>query len=88
MKTNTKQNSSIHTTPNGWLALTSEIKGGKEWEIVTHTYSKGKGYRTILLPMFEGGEISVLMNTKKKATEEGLKEQHVMALILFDGQIK
>ena len=83
---------------NGWIAETTEKKGGQDWQITTMKRYNGKitscaqagkagngeGVRTFSFALFGGDKNVTLITKTGKATEKAIREQHAKALILFD----
>ena len=83
---------------NGWIAETTEQKGGKDWQITTMKRFNGKitscaqagkagngeEVRTFSFALFGGDKNVTLISETGKSTEKAIREQHTKALILFD----
>jgi hypothetical protein len=80
------KNTTVYPIANSWIALTSENRAGKNWEIITHVTEDGKGIRTISFPDSKDDkitEITTLLTEEVEATENSIREQHTKALLLF-----
>ena len=69
---------------NGWIAITTEMKGGIEWNIVTHGFPNSEGIRSYYFPMTGEVQTVTLIIEEGTATEKEIMEQHAKALDLFN----